>query len=400
MLAPDRRMPSTLALVAILVSVSAINPLAINIFVPAMPSIMRGLDTDFASVQLALSSYLFATAVAQLVLGPLSDRLGRRPVLLGGLAVFVVASAICTLAPNAAVLIAARVLQGIGGCVGIVLGRAIIRDRYDRDRAASMLGYVTMAFAVAPMVGPLIGGIMADHFGWRSTFGLLTGLGIIVAGVTWFALPETRHPSAPGADPVTFRQSFLTLIRIPAFWAYAFTCALGTSVFFAFLGGTPFIASELMGLTGTEYGLYFVLVSVGFMAGNFLTARFARRVGIHFMILAGSIVMLAAVIGMAIAFAFGADHPFALFAPMYGVGFANGLVLANAIAGAVSVRPELAGAASGLAGSLQIGFGAVTTVITSTLLGATHSPLALALAMVLLALAGVASARWTKYART
>ena len=385
---------------AILVAVSGLNPIAVNMFVPAMPEIMRGLATDHTMVQLVLSAYLFSTAAAQLTLGTLSDRLGRRPVLIGGLLLFIVASAICTVAESIEMLIGARILQGGGGCVGIVLGRAVIRDRYDRDRAASMLGYVTMGFAMAPMVGPVIGGVLNDTIGWRSIFALQTALGVILAVISYLFLPETHDPARTTDDRPTLRHSFTTLARIPAFWAYALTCAFGTSVFFSFLGGTPFVAIDMLGMTGTEYGLYFILVPGGFLIGNFLTARYSQRVGLSFMVVAGSLVTLVAVVAIAAAFAAGWYHPLALFVPMYAIGFANGLTLANALAGAVSVRPDLAGAASGLAGSMQIGFGAIATVVIGALLAATHSVLPLTICMGLLAAGGVAAAVWTKRART
>ncbi|MCB1487388.1 MAG: multidrug effflux MFS transporter [Bauldia sp.] len=395
----SQRQASPFAFVAVLIAVSALNPIAVNMFVPAMPDIMRGLATDQASVQLVLSAYLFATAGSQLVLGPLSDRFGRRPVLLAGLAVFIAATLVCTTATSISVLIVARIVQGAGGCVGIVLGRAMIRDRYSRDDAASMLGYVTMGFAMAPMVGPVIGGVLNDTFGWRSIFALQTGLGVIVAIACFLFLPETnQRQEETGARP-SFRHGFMALVRIPQFWAYALACAFGTSVFFSFLGGTPFVAVDMLGMTGTQYGLYFILVPGGFLIGNFLTARYARRTGIFFMILAGSVVTFVAVLGMAAAFLAGWYHPLALFVPMYAIGFANGLTLANSLAGAVSVRPDLAGAASGLAGSMQIGFGAIATVLIGALLAATHSVFPLTICMGILALAGIAAALWTRTAR-
>ncbi|MEP0323413.1 multidrug effflux MFS transporter [Bauldia litoralis] len=387
------------AFIATLIVVSALNPIAINMFVPAMPDIMVGLQTNQATIQLVLSAYLFATAASQLLLGPMSDRFGRRPVLLAGLTVFIVATVVCASAPTIGILIAARVAQGAGGCVGIVVGRAMIRDRYERDRAASMLGYVTMGFAMAPMVGPMIGGLLNDSFGWRSIFMLQAGLGVAVGIVCLLFLPETNTQQRGLEAQPTLRYSFATLGRIPAFWAYALTCAFATAVFFSFLGGTPFVAVDMMGMTGTEYGLYFILVPGGFLIGNFLTARYAQRTGLFAMLVIGSSLTFLAVLGMAAAFLVGWYHPLALFVPMYVIGFANGLTLANSLAGAVSVRPDLAGAASGLAGSMQIGFGAIATVLIGALLAATHSVFPLTICMGLLALAGVAAAVWTRTAR-
>ncbi|WP_421724156.1 multidrug effflux MFS transporter [Bauldia sp.] len=387
-------------LILILVAVSAINPIAVNMFVPAMPAMMRALDTNQAMIQLVLSGYLFATAFGQLVLGPLSDRFGRRPVLLAGLGVFIAASVLAAAAQSITVLVVARIFQGFGGCVGIVLGRAIIRDRFERDEAASMIGYVTMGFAIAPMVGPFIGGLLNDNIGWRSVFVLQTGLAVAVALAAYALLPETHTPARETEARPTLRHSFAILSRIPAFWAYSLTCAFGTAVFFSFLGGTPFVAIDLMGLTGTQYGLYFMLVPGGFIIGNFLTARYSRRVGIEIMLIAGSLVALTAVLGMSIAFLMGWYHPLALFLPMYAIGFANGLTLANSIAGAVSVRPDIAGAASGIAGSLQIGLGAVATQAIGAVLEIARSPFPMTIAMALFAATGLTMAIWTRTARS
>ena len=387
-------------LIVLLIVVSSLNPVAINMFVPAMPDIMRGLRTDQASVQLVLSVYLFATSAAQLLLGPLSDRYGRRPVLIAGLAVFVVASIICTAAQSIEVLIAARVLQGFGGCVGIVLGRAIIRDRYERSEAAAMIGYVMMGFAISPMIGPAVGGLLNDVLGWRSIFGLLATLGLAVLALALLFLPETRTVPGPGSVRPGMLKSLAVLSRLPAFWAYALTCAFGTAVFFSFLGGTPFVAIDMLGMTGTEYGLYFIFVPGGFMLGNFLTGRFGRRVGIFPLVVAGSAVALLAVLAMSLAFLAGWYHPLALFLPMYAIGFGNGLTLANALAGAVSVRPDLAGAASGFAGAMQVGFGGVATVVIGALLSATQSVFPLIACMAVFAAVGVAAAILTRVART
>ena len=389
---------SHVPLILVLVAVSAINPIAVNMFVPAMPAMMHGLGTNQATIQLVLSGYLFATAIAQLLLGPLSDKVGRRPVLLGGLLVFVISSAVCAAAASIGLLVAARIIQGAGGCVGIVIGRAIIRDRFERDEAASMIGYVTMGFAIAPMVGPIIGGLLNDNVGWQSIFLLLAGLGLSVGLVAFLLLPETHEPAKRREARPGLWRSFSTLSRIPAFWAYALTCAFGTSVFFAFLGGTPLVASELLGMSGTEYGLYFILVPGGFIVGNYLTGRYSQRIGIRPMLIGGSALALIAVIGMAAAFLAGWYHPLSLFVPMYAIGFANGLTLSNAIAGAVSVRPEIAGAASGITGSLQIGSGAIATVIIGAVLAATQSVFPLTIGMALFAAAGLGAAIWTRSA--
>jgi DHA1 family bicyclomycin/chloramphenicol resistance-like MFS transporter len=386
--------------IAVLIAVATLNSLSINMIVPALPSMASGLGTDFASVQLTLSSYLFATAIAQLVHGPLSDRFGRRPVLLAGMLLYIVASLVCLFAPNVWIVILGRVLQGIGAAAGFALGRAIVRDLYEREKAASMLGYITMGFSLAPMVAPLIGGILTDHLGWRLIFLFLTVVGFILLFITWAALPETRRPIPEGEKRTGFLASFAILATIPAFWAYALTTGFMTAVFFAFLGGTPYVAMTLFGMSGTEYGIWFVFIPIGFFIGNFFTARLTMRVGSGRLMRIGNLISLTASLSALVLLASGWRHPLALFAPIYLIGLANGLSSNNSIAGAVSVRPHLAGAASGIAGSFQIGFGTIATVIIGYLLTHTSSPMPIPILMTALALSAVATGQWAKFART
>lgn len=358
-----------------LVAVAAVSPLGINVYLPSMPGMARSLGVDFSTIQLTLSLYLAAVAIGQLVIGPLSDRLGRRPVLLSGLALFVLGSLICLAAPNIGVLILGRAVQAVGGCAGITLSRAIVRDLYGREQAASMIGYVTMGMAVAPMVAPTIGGVLEMLYGWRAAFVFLAAFGGLTLIVAARQLPETNHNRGSGGSARQLLHGYACLARSRPFWGYTLTTAFSTAVFFAFIAGAAYVMIDLMGRSPVEYGFYFATVSGGYILGNFLSGRFAARFGPDRMILAGTIVILAAVAAMAAAFAAGLMHPAALFAPMTFVGVGNGLVIPSGVAGAVSIKPNVAGAAAGLSGSFQIGFGALVAPVVGALLGATVWPL-------------------------
>jgi DHA1 family bicyclomycin/chloramphenicol resistance-like MFS transporter len=386
-------------MISLLIAISALNPISVNIIVPSLTAIAEGLHTDFATVQLALSSYLFATAISQLVHGPLSDKFGRRPVLLVGILIYVVASFLCLVATSIWLVIVGRILQGVGAAAGFALGRAIVRDLYEREKAASMLGYISMGFSTAPMVAPLIGGLISDNLGWRLVFVFMTVVSVLLLVFVWTALPETRRPMPEGQVRTGFFRSFAILAVIPAFWAYALNVGFMGAVFFTFLGGTPFIATTLFGMSGTQYGVYFAFVPIGFFLGNWLTAGLATRLGIVAMIRTGNALSLIAGIISIILLGSGWQNPFAIFAPMYLVGLANGLSTANGLAGAVSVRPALAGAASGVTGSFQIGFGAVATVIVGYLLTLTHSPMPVPIMMTVFAAIALATGIWVKTAR-
>ncbi|MFA4913285.1 MAG: multidrug effflux MFS transporter [Burkholderiaceae bacterium] len=373
------RSPASRGFILLLVMIAAVSPLGINLYLPSMPGMARMLQVDYASIQLTLSVYIAAIAVGQLIVGPISDRYGRRPVLLGGLATFVVGSAICMLAPNVGTLIAGRVIQALGGCAGIALSRAIVRDLYDRDRAASMIGYVTMGMAVAPMVAPTIGGALELAFDWRAGFAFLTVFGIGTLWATYRWLHETAPRVGEASSASALIRDYGWLLRSRVFWGYALTAGASASAFFAFVGGGAYVVINLMGKTPVEYGMYFALVSVGYMLGNFGSGRYAIRFGPQRMMHAGLVASMGAAFVMAALHAAGLMHPLAFFLPMLVMAMGNGLTLPSCIAGAVSVKPEVAGAASGLAGSIQMGAGAIVAALVGMQLQGSAWPLIIAL---------------------
>lgn len=360
-----------------LITVAAVSPLGINLYLPSMPGMAAALGVDYAAVQFTLSVYLAAVALGQLVIGPISDRYGRRPVLLGGLVMFVIGSLVCTLAPTVGVLNVGRVIQALGGCAGIALSRAIVRDMYDRTQAASMIAYVTMGMAVAPMIAPTIGGVLEAVHGWRASFGFLAvfGLGTLVA--VHVLLHETNPWRGAAAGSQQLLKGYGKLLRLPAFWGFALTAGFTSASFFAFVGGAAYVVIHLMERTPVEYGLYFGLVSVGYMVGNFCSGRFVAKMGPQRMMRVGALLATTSVLLMAGLYALDGMQPAFLFVPTMFLGMGNGLVLPSCIAGAVSVKPEMAGAASGLAGSLQIGFGAIVAPIVGALVSASAWPMIL-----------------------
>lgn len=371
--------PGRRSFILLLVTVAAVSPLGINLYLPSMPGMAQMLAVDYSAIQFTLSVYLAAVALGQLVIGPISDRYGRRPVLLGGLALFVVGSVICMLAPNIGVLVAGRIVQALGGCAGIALSRAIVRDLYDRNRAASMIGYVTMGTAVAPMLAPTIGGVLEAAFDWRAGFAFLSIFG---AGALW-ATYRGLHETAPRMDEPpnmsSLMRDYRELLRSRIFWGYALTASGTAAAFFAFVGGGAYVVINLMGRTPVEYGMYFALITLGYMLGNFGSGRYAARVGPSRMMRVGVTVALSAAIVMAVLYAADILHPLAFFVPMLFLAVGNGLTLPSCIAGAVSVRPEVAGAASGLSGSIQMGVGAVVATLVGMQLQGSAWPLIIAL---------------------
>jgi len=338
---------------------SGMSSLSLNILVPAIPSMVAKFATDPANVQLTISLYLLGLAVAQLVFGPLSDRFGRRPVVLMGLALAGLAGTAAILVTSIAGLIIARVFQSLGASTGQTIGRAIIRDLYDREHAASMIGLVTSVVVLMPMVAPLIGGILDTLLGWESIFVFTAVLSLTVFAWAVLALPETRKFSTVPGERSHLRSDFAALTSSPKFIGYALCAALGSAPFFSFLGGAPHVVVTMLGRTSAEYGLWFFVPSIGFMSGNFAVSRLTARFGINTLIWWGAVLTVTGALLNVFAYlALPGWEMATIFLPQIIVGFGNGLLLPTSVAGAVSIRPQVAGTASGITGFTQMAIAA------------------------------------------
>ena len=352
-------------------------------------------NTDYGLMQLSVAIYLAVNAVLQLIVGPLSDRYGRRPITLAGVFIFILASLGCLFANSVEVFLIMRMIQA-AVVVGMVLSRAVVRDMVPQDQAASMIGYVTMGMAIVPMLGPAIGGALGEAFGWQANFWLLAISGALILWLVWADLGET-NASKSGSFSEQVRQ-YPELLASQRFWGYCAAAAFGSGAFFAYLGGAPFVGDRIYGLSETEVGLYFGAPALGYLTGNFISGRYSARLGINLMILVGAIIL---VIGMAIlllTYLSGRDSAQIFFAFMTLVGLGNGLVMPNSNAGQLSVRPHLAGSASGLGGAIMIGGGAALSAFAGALLTEQTGALPLILIMLVTSVFSLVSILWV-YAR-
>ncbi len=370
--------------------------MSLNMFLPSLANIAVDLKTDYSTVSWAVSGYLAITAIIQLIIGPLSDRIGRRRVLLVALFVFATASAGCTFAPNIEAFLFFRMLQG-GIIGGYALSLAIVRDTRTEREAVSLIGYIGMAMAIAPMIGPMLGGVLDTVFGWRSVFGFYAAAGLGLLLLCWFDLGETRPQRATDTStPVT---GMTALVREPLFWAYALCGTLSVGAFYIFLTGAPLVAQSAFNLTTAELGFYIGTITVGFMTGGFL----AGRVGKHFepttVMIAGRIVACAGLAGGVLLLASGITSAEIFFASTVFVGLGNGITMPGSNAGAMSVRPDLAGSAAGLSGALIVAGGAVLTSVTGNLVPQTNGGQTLLLLMLAASGSALAFAVWAAWLR-
>jgi len=359
----DNKSPPTLFT---LMAVAATAALSMNFFLPSLPAMASFFAVDYALMQMAVSGYLGVTAILQVIMGPLSDRFGRRPVLLASLFIFVLASVGCAMSTSAEVFMFFRMMQAAVAS-GIALSRASVRDTLAPDQATSMISYVTMGMALGPMLGPVAGGLLEQWFGWQATFLALIGFGGIALLLIWFDFGETNTKMTSSFSE-QFRQ-YPALFQSRRFWGYALTAAFASGAFFAFLGGAPFVARSILGMSPASLGFYFGFISLGYFIGNFISGRFATRFGLNRMMLSGTFVASFGLILSCLLFAFGINHPFALFGPVVFVGVGNGLTMPSSNIGMLSVRPHLAGSASGLGGALMVAGGAALAAITGALMG-------------------------------
>lgn len=367
----------------LLVVMTGIAPISLYILVPALPVLATTFGRDISIAQMTVSLYMVGIALSQLIMGPLSDKFGRRPVLLSGLALMVAASVACIFAETLPQLIAARFFQALGGASGMVVSRAIIRDIYERDRVASMISLVIAALMIGQMVSPLTGGLIETAFGWRAIFYAVTIGALAVAVGIAIALPETRRNRAVGSGG--FRSDVRTLIKSRAFIGYVMCQVLASQIIFTFAGGGPYIVVMQMGRTSAEYGAWFATTGFAYLVGNLLCVRFAPRHSLEKLIWFGLALQLCgSLLNLLWSFTGWNEAPAWLFGTQMIVMVGNAFVMANSAAGAISIRPEAAGTASGAMGFLQQGIGALMSQFGAYLGG--HSATTLPLTSAVLAI--------------
>lgn len=358
----DRTTPPHILTLILLAGISA---LSMSIFLPSLTAMAAEFGTPYATMQLAVTAYLATTAVIQIAIGPLSDRYGRRLVTLFSLGFFVLATIGTVFAQDATTFLVFRILQAAVAS-GMVLSRAIVRDMVPAEQAASMIGYVTMGMALVPMVGPTIGGILDQFFGWRASF---VFLGLAGAGVFTLAYLDQGETLQSGG--MGFRDqlaSYPALLTSPRFWGYALCTMFGSGAFFAFLGGASFVADKIYGLTPFQNGIALGAPAIGYALGNFFAGRYSTRIGIDRMALYGAIVASTGLGASLLISLVGYNTAVLFFAFCTFLGLGNGMLLPNATAGLLSVKPHLAGTASGLGGALMIGGGAILSQYAGSLL--------------------------------
>jgi DHA1 family bicyclomycin/chloramphenicol resistance-like MFS transporter len=368
----------------LLVVMTGIAPISLYILVPALPVLATSFGSDISIAQMTVSLYMVGIALSQLIMGPLSDRFGRRPVLLGGLALMVAASVACIFAETLPQLIAARFFQALGGASGMVISRAIIRDVYERDRVASMISLVVAALMVGQMVSPLTGGLIETAFGWRAIFYAVTAAALAVSIGIAVALPETRRSRATGGG---FRGDVGTLIKSRAFIGYVMCQVLASQIIFTFAGGGPYIVVTQMGRSTAEYGAWFATTGFAYLVGNLLCVRFAPRHALERLIWFGLALQLCgSLLNLCWSFTGWNEAPAWLFGTQMIVMVGNAFVMANSAAGAISIRPEAAGTASGAMGFLQQGIGALMSQFGAYLGGHSATTLPLTSAVLVISL--------------
>lgn len=343
--------PSTPPTFPTLIAITGVAAMAMNIFLPSLPHMAEEFGADYGVIQLSVGLYLAVMGATQMILGPLADRFGRRPVLLVAYGVFCIACVGCALSTDVMVFLGFRMLQA-AVYSGVFLARAMVRDTAGEGRAASMIGYLTMGMAVVPMLSPALGGFLDTVLGWRASFWVMFLFGASVWWLIWRDVGETQARSF-GSFEEQFR-GYPELLTAPRFWGYGVAQAAAAGTFFAYLGGAPFVGAHVFGLDTVTLGILFGASSVGYVGGSFVSGRFAQRAGVLRLVVIGSLLTTAALLVSLTLFLVGLGSAGTFFGLTILVGAGYGMTLPNATVGMLSVRPHLAGTAGGLGAAMMI----------------------------------------------
>lgn len=374
--------PESFAMTLLLALLTSVGPLSTDMYLPSLPTITEDLNTTTAGTQLTLSVFLIGFAFGQILYGPISDRYGRRPVLLAGLSLFFAGTLACYLAPTIEALIAGRFLQAFAASAATVVARAVVRDLYSAERAGRMLSHMGALMAGVPAVAPAIGGVVHVLFGWRATFAVVALFAAaLIAAIAWL-LPETlkeenRRRRGVGEMAGAYRM----LLGHGEFRRYVVVASCSFGGLFAWISGSSFVLQGVYGVTEQAFGFYFALAVFGYIAGTLVGARLTTRIGIDRTIMRGAVLLFAGGLSMLILTRLETASLWHVLVPIVVYMAGVGLTLPQSMAGALSPFPERAGAASSLLGFLQMGFGALVGIGVGQWIDKTPTPLAIAVAI-------------------
>lgn len=373
--------PPVFVVCVVVTGLIALAPMSTDIAIPALPAIGRAFDATPGEVGLTVSLFALGVGVMQLVYGPLSDRWGRRPVLMAALALYVAATAGIVLATSIEMLIGLRLLQAAGACAGTVLGRAIVRDLFDRDRGGRVLGYTMTAMTLIPGVGPIVGGELLAAFGWRAVFGLILATGIVIAVAAWRLLPETLAENRRRTDRAgAILGHFGAMLRHRTWIGFTFAVCGSFVGLFGYIAGAGYAYIDALGVPETGVGWLILLAVAGYMAGGFVGSRLQKRFGLERIALAGLLVNAAGGTAMIACLVAGWSAVWAVAVPACFVFAGCGATLPQATAGAMAPFSHVAGAAASLVGALQMLTGAATAALIGWAYDGGHGPMVVAMA--------------------
>ena len=376
--APGRFAPESLAMTLLLTTLVAFGALSNNMYLPSLPAMARELGVPISAVLGTLSAFFIGFGVGQLFYGSLSDRFGRRPVLLAGLAGYTVASAVCAFAPDITTLVAARLVQGLAAAASQVLARAIVRDLLPPDRAARLMSVMAAVFTIVPGFAPILGGLLEAAFGWRVTFMVLTAIGVTVTVTTWRGFAESlKRLDNRALDGAILLYNYTALLRSPVFIGYTFAFAFNFAGMFAFHSASSFVFIELLGFTPAVYGLFFMAVVMGYLIGSIASARMTIGTGYRRLVAIGGIIAISGGGAMVALLAAGFHGWWVIVGPQFVFMLGTGLIMPNSIAGALAPFADKAGAASALFGFLQQATGAVMIWLIGVAADGSEWPMAL-----------------------
>ncbi len=386
-------------IIVLLGLLAAIGPLSIDTYLPSIPAIANEFGVPSALVEQSVSAYFLGLAAGQIVCGPFSDRFGRRPILFGGLGLYLLATLACVLAPTAEVLIAARIVQGLGASATPAAGRAVIRDIWSGNQAAQAMSFVMMVMAFAPLIAPLMGGQIFAYLGWRAIFWLMLGFGALLVALVLLRLPETNGPERrAGVRIAAYFRAYGHVLSNSRAWAYLLTGGLSYATMFAYITGSPSVYITIFGVNPQYFGFFFALNVIGLTLGNWLNSRHVTRLGYRRLLGIGTAVSLLGVLALLVCSLTATGGLTAVVITLFMAVAPVSMTGANAIAGLLNLFPRNAGAASALFGVSQFGFGAIAGILAGAFYSGT--PVAMALAMIIMAGGAFLAWLWLQLLRT